>query len=60
MNFPAVYLQRLEAIGVSRFNWNVKDIKPAIVVSGTCPSFWFPCLSALIYNGKVFVQTVIF
>ena len=37
----------------------MKDLKPATVGSGTCPSLWFLWLSVLVCNSRVFVQTVI-
>ena len=42
---------------VSIKSW--KTSKPAIAVSGTCSSFWFPWLSALVCYSKVIFQTII-
>ena len=40
INLLPVYLQRLEASGFPCFNEKMKNLEPAIVVSGTCPSFF--------------------
>ena len=42
---------------VSIKRWKIS--KPAVIVSGTCPSFRFPWLPALVCFSKVFVQTVL-
>ena len=48
LNVSALYCQRLEVSGFSYFNQKMEDCKPAFVGSGTCPSFWFFWLSALV------------
>ena len=59
INLPAVCSQKLETSGflVSIKSLNIS--KPEIIVSGTCPSFWFSWLSALACNSKVLAQTAI-